>query len=67
MILIKFYKLNTHFGLKCAIRDFGDFLKPSDWAIYRRLGDFLKHEARICLAQIAQTFGNFLKSKIFML
>ena len=30
-----------------------------DWAIYRHLGDFLKHTATIILAQIAQIFGNF--------
>ena len=31
-----------------------------DWAIYRRLGDFLKHTATIILTQIAQIFGDFL-------
>ena len=31
-----------------------------DWAIYRRLGDFLKHMATIILTQIAQIFGDFL-------
>ena len=31
-----------------------------DWAIYRHLGDFLKHMATIFWAQIAQIFGDFL-------